>query len=682
MRFTSFLGLCGLVFVLAAGALPDTLPASAVFLTEQETASVHERMAKHAWAREVADELLRQADMLAAETLDIPHKEGQWSHYYTCAECGGRLSPRTPTEHVCKVCGKLYTGWPYDAVYVTFRHSHWLRGLETLGWAYTLKPKPAYAQRARAILLEYASFYENLELHDRNGKHSKSQARLYAQTLDEAVTACHIALGYDRLRAAPCFSDEDHAAIASGLLRPMAATIRPNRAGISNWQSWHNAGAAALGFVLGDRELVDWAINGAHGFRFQMEESVLDSGMWYEESPSYHWYALSAHVYLMEAAARAGVDLYHIPVVKRMFDAPVRLLYPDKTLPALHDSNRGSITGQRRFYEIAWKRYQDPDYPPLLEPRDSTWALFWGAPVPDDVVNGGLGLGSSNSLSEGLAVMRGPDGETAVFFDYGKGRSGHVQPAKLNLLAYAQGDERFVDPGRLPYANPLHKGWYRQTVAHNTVVVGKKSQRRTAGTLRAWANTPDFTLVRATANTAYEGVTLDRTLIMMGRTVADVFQCAAEEPTIFDLPLHVRGEFHVPENAEPVDSLGDGNGYQYLEAAHRIPADTKKLKIKTDKNKHIMVWPLDEAPLFSAVGFGYTPREKVPLLMRRKEGRAACFAAVYQLDGAGAPPEVRFEAEPVPALYFSGYRFELGEATRVVEPGSDTPRVLEPGGGP
>ncbi|MBN2311696.1 MAG: alginate lyase family protein, partial [Candidatus Hydrogenedentes bacterium] len=567
--------------------VPDG-PHPCVFLTPDELDAMRARAGSLDWAKPIREKTLQAADSLVAATLDIPHEGGQWSHWYSCKKDGGRLKAESPTRHVCTVCGEVYTGWPYDQVYVASRHRHWLGGIESLGLAYALEGKQEYADRAREILLTYASFYETLAKHDVRGNKGRSGGRLLAQTLDEATTLCETCVGYDLLYDAPCFSEADREAIADHLLRPMVSTIREHPAGISNWQSWHNAAVASAGFVLRDAALVDWAINDPeNGFLMQMDKSVLDNGMWYEGAPSYHWYALSAHLYLLEGAARAGINLYAIPAVHRMFDGPMEQLFPDGTFPAINDSGRSSIQGVRSLYEVAYRRFADPNYAQFLTPRDSVWALLWGVDTVPDTGGRALHLATSNSRAQGLAVLRDKANETAIFFDYSQRHGGHIQPARLGIILYAHGDERLVDPGRLPYGNPMHGGWYRQTLAHNTVVVNQASQGGAPGEFKEFQAESDWALARATCPGAYEGVTLDRTVFLCGGLIVDVFQCAAQAAATFDLPLHWHGELDGLPAGAAVEALGDANGYQYLKDIRRLDGPVPGFDVKTGEDTAI-----------------------------------------------------------------------------------------------
>lgn len=664
-------------------SLPVELSESAhpcVFLSQEDVTAMRAKAATQEWARAIKERILNEAAELAAEPLDIPHEGGQWVHWYTCAQDGNTLRAESPTRHVCTVCGKVYSGPPYDQVYVTKRHGHWLGGIRTLGLAYAFDPVPAYAERIRAILLEYASFYESLPLHDVNNKPGKG-ARLLAQTLDESVLLCHVILGYDLVYDAPCFSPADHGAIRDGLLLPAVKTIRANPRAISNWQSWHNAAVGCIGFLLRDQGLADWAINGEFGFLYQMRESLMPSGMWFEECPTYHFYALNAHVSLMEAALRSGVNLYNLPVVKGMFDAPVRQLLPDLTFAPFQDSDRVSISGQRDFYEVAYARYHDPNYLRTIDERSGDWALMWGEetlpPIPEEAAP----AVSSNAPGEGLAILRDSANKNVLFLDYGPGRSGHVQPGKLGIVLYAFGDLRFPDPGRIHYGNPMHKEWFRQTLAHNTVLVNQTSQKVTHGELEAFAAGPGYGLCRAACDSAYKDdpVTMDRCVAMADDTIIDVFQCSAKKDAIFDLPLHFAGSFVNPPNADPVPPLATGNGYQHLKEVRKCKEPLRAFEIDAGNGNTISVRLFGDEESFIAEGYGEQMKTLWPMVIRRASGKRVCFGAVYQLLEPGQTPvPVKAVLKKKPCIQAGDAKLTAGKQTQLKIAGKTCEIAPEP----
>ena len=761
------------------GSIPDQLevhiaPAHPRLLaTPEEITQLHARVARDPWAAEVATAIIEEAEELTAALLDIPHAEGQWSHWYV-GEGGNRLVPRSPTEHVDPATGTIYTGDPYDAVYVAMRHGYWLRGVQKLGMAYALTDDARYAERARNILLEYASFYRDLSLHTKGGNSLFSGARLFAQTLDEAVLACYLVSGYDLVYDAPCFTATDHDEIERGLLRPLVEVIHANDKDTSNWQTWHNAAVGCIGFVLGDRRLVDVAINGRHGLLYQLRRSTYGSGLWYELAPIYHWYALNACTYLFEAADRNGMDLYAIPRVRAMFEAPLRLVLPDSTFAPMQDSDRLALHDDRWFMEVAYARYGDERFAAAAGPRptgdDITYksedlpesralgleaaalTLFWGA--EHWPARGTFAQESSNNPSEGLAALHanpratgslphrhgeegqpveahnqdeishtadltwppatqrsdnpnslggtgsnqhrhGEEGQPVethnqdeisqtadltwppapeqseslnggatpipggtgslpasvfnptssnltVLFDYGPGLAGHVQPAKLGIVLFADGDIRLVDPGRAAYAHPLQKAWYRRTIAHNTVVVDESDQQPAKGRLRAYAARDNWSLVRAYTTDAYQGVTLDRTLLLIGDTLVDVFQGWSDKEHTYDYPLHLRGRLNgLPPMGAP-SPVSDAPGYRELWDTAPFTEPLSTCSLIMDKST-LIITALDSSESWYSLGHGPIAREEdVPMLLRRQHGKSASFITVFTPRGLSqASPRAR-----------------------------------------
>jgi len=110
--------------------------------------------------------------------------------------------------------------------------------------------------------------------------------------------------------------------------------------------------------------------------------------------------------------------------------------------------------------------------------------------------------------------------------------------------------------GAYRYDDPLHAEWAKQTVAHNTVVAGERSQRpmdiegmnmwadappETTPQLVDFVSRPEWRSVRARVSGANRGVAMDRTLIIAGGDLVDIFDVAASAPTMFDWALHAAG---------------------------------------------------------------------------------------------------------------------------------------------
>ena len=158
--------------------------------------------------------------------------------------------------------------------------------MRTLGIAYAFSGKEAYAEKAREYLLAYVERYPKFKYHNIYNMPTRSGGRVFSQTLDEAVAVIPFVWGYDLVYNSPCFSAEDHKAIEDKLFCEIAVTILRHDAGISNWQTWHNAAVAAIGFTIGDQSLIQKAIFGKSGMLFQFKNSILKDGFWFEGTAS------------------------------------------------------------------------------------------------------------------------------------------------------------------------------------------------------------------------------------------------------------------------------------------------------------------------------------------------------------------------------------------------------------
>ncbi len=592
------------------------------------------RAGKYSWAKRQLDAIVRDADRIVKAKLNVPDEPGQWSHHYVCKKCGARLRHKGD-KHVCSKCGAVYTGWPYDQVILTRIHGGNWHSIRTLGLAYALTGREPYAAKAREILLAYADKYKRYPLHNVWRRKSRSAARLFAQTLDEAVAVIGVAWGYDLIYNSPCLSDADRERIETQLLREVVTTIRRNDAGISNWQSWHNAGMAAVGFCLEDEEIAAHAINGKSGLRFQFEKSVLPDGFWYEGTAAYHYYALSAIRWAAEAAHAAGIDVYHHPAHKSLYLGPIEFVFPDLSFPAVNDSDVFSITGQHALYELAYARFGDPRLLPVVRhgKRSSLQALLWG---PDELpASPAMRLDSRDFKGLGAAILRQGTGkdQTYVHLDYGPHGGGHGHPDKLTIILFALGEQLAPDPGRLAYAAPLHRSWYRQTFAHNTVCVDGANQKPTTGKLTLFGSKSDLVIAQAECTTAYAGVTMRRTVALADGVVVDVFDLRSDEAHTYDWLYHNFGrlEPRLPTTrlAKPMGSSG---GYQHMTDITRAETDmTWSAEFRQDKaNVRVTMLGVPKTAVFFGMGMSHNPPRPCPMVVVRRKAKRTTFVSVLE----------------------------------------------------
>lgn len=538
--------------------------------------------AKYTWAADAKAALVAAAEAwpqshlarYGLKEMSLPPEGGQWWHYYVCPSTGVRLRFEPPNGHVCPSDNRRFSGWPYDQVIYSERHDALANAARDLALAFRLTGKRVYAERSAWILMAYAQQYRALPLHDKDGRNSRTGGRVHSQTLDEAIWLIPLAWAYDLLSGADFLSDEEQEVISNDLLREAATTIARYDAGQSNWQSWHNAGMAAVAFALDDPELIAKVIDGPSGFRFQLRKSVSSDGFWYEGSFTYHYYALDALWQTAEMAARAGgLDLFQEPGFAAMFSAPAQFALPDGTLAPFNDATTVNLKNYSRWYESAYARWGDPLFAWLAGSRGrGKEALLFGNPELGQGQN--VALSSTLFPNAGYAVLRSPSQHTLIL-KFGPHGGGHGHYDKLSFVSYARDGILAVDPGTQAYAAPTHATWDLQTVAHNTVVVDERSQGEATGNLLASQFGENYSFVRADAGAAYRNARLSRSILLTNEYALDLFTAESTDGAEhnFDWVYHNAGEVWTDLPLAAGANLPRTNGYQHLSNNRSAPTE-------------------------------------------------------------------------------------------------------------
>ena len=610
-----------------------------------------ERVERFEWAKQAYAALQRSADKWLDKDIEFPDRGGQWYHWFTCDKCGGKLRSLSPTEHECRSCGEKYSGWPYDDVYIMGLHSGLARAARDLGLMYAFTGEDRYADKEREILLGYAERYLDYPMHNIKGEEGRGACHVAAQPLSEAVWLISIVQGFDCVYDA--LSEDERQTIADDMLLPAAELVRGYARSIHNIPCWENAAYGLVGLTLGNPDLAGAAINGQFGFRNQIAQGVTDDGSWYEAAWGYHYYTLMALEPLATAAEHFGIDL-HTDRYKSMFVAPVRMMSPNGKLPAFNDSSRASAMGRGALYENAGRHWQAPEIGVVLgaSSRANLPALLYGA---DEVEGADEQLASAIFPASGVAVLRtDPGGDFAaqvpgvpgnyVALDYGPHGSGHGHPDKLGFEFYGRGQLVATDAGSISYGNPAHRGWYKQTLAHNTVVVDGKSQQRATGNLLARALDDRASLVVADAGDAYPGVRLLRAMALLPDMLMDVTLATSEKEHQYDWAYHSRGELTmtVPTLTALAQIPGEG-AYEWAEEwrgaddGHAWAGTwqvTDELAVRAAQDCST------DAQVMTALGRGTPASARDPFVMSHCVGRTAIWGTALAFGGDGAKPEV------------------------------------------
>lgn len=640
--------------------LPDPLTHPCIAATPEEVERLQAALKKGSgdvyWT--VMDPIKR-AQKDAATPPVFPPRGGQHNQWYQCEPCQMALATVDETHHQCPKCKKVYSGSPYDDVLFAKKHSGNMETMLRCAWAWTLIGDTACADFAAQVLLGYAERYEKYPYHDNQQKTGKTGGHIGEQTLGEAsLMALYIAPGYDLMYNR--LSAEDRKKIETGLILPMLKNMDKHQAGKSNWQTWHNAAMLAGGAVMGDETWVKKAIlQRGHGFDTQMGISVTGDGMWYENSWGYHFYTLSAMVRIVEIARRLGIDLWSHPKLKKMFTLPAQYVMADGTLPRFADDVTSNARGNDAQLEPAYAVYRDPALQAVLSNKPNYFATFYGREIPatatPDIGPPANPVVSAVFRDAGHAILRtaGPSGLTAAltFGPYG-GFHGHFD--KLSFVLFGFGEELGVDPGRAKsqaYRLPIHTHWYKNTIAHNAVVIDGQPQQGVAGKLELFAANESFVAVRAACDTAYDKIAQTRLLVMTPEylLVYDT-NTPADEKTPHRYSWLYHGKGKTAECAAASKALPDGAllektaGAEYIQrlktGAPEKPDQAVTARIVGDNlTTHLIFDAQPDTTVYTGDGPFTTVDDRVPLVILERPRGA--FAAVLEPVKNGGQPTVK-----------------------------------------
>jgi len=543
-----------------------------------------------------------------AHPLYVPETKAGYSRWGAhCRDDGAELGfdPWSPHAHRCPLCGRIWSTeqshrWWVYWYQLWLAERTWMLVLE-----FGLGGDTKYENRALATLAELVRRYQGYP----DADNVLGPSRPFFSTYLESIWVLHVAAAASLLEAMGRLPRELSGELRAKLFAPSAALIADFDEGRSNRQVWNAAALFAVGRVLGDAALQREAAHGAGGILGVLDAGLLGDGLWYE-GENYHWFALRGLAWGAELLREAGVtDLWKDESgpgrkFRAAFRAPVLTVLPDFTFPARRDSKFGVSLRQRRMaelWELSVRRLQMPRgavgavgrqssdggdgdvatlvsllahvYDPAVEAADEPagaiteverseppagvrrdrlgWkGLLWMAPALGPADPTAWMPGTVHLEETGLAIFRPGRGTTYVSLDYGEPGGGHGHSDRLNLTLHARGAPWLVDFGTGSYASPS-LAWYRTTLAHNAPLVDGVSQATAHGACIAFDERGDYGWVCAQLpeDSAYEGATLQRTLVVTPGYVLDVVQMGSVEgERQLALPWHGWGRVTVDEH--------------------------------------------------------------------------------------------------------------------------------------
>ena len=670
-----------------------------------------EKVRTQPWAKEALLKLREEADKIVADPMLFPKEESGWAHWYVCPTSGTHLefNPKQPHDHYCPVCKITHHGELLDAAWLFYAQSRAVEEQTTLATAWLLTDEAKYAEAMKRFFLDLAAKYPTYRLHDKSrlnfGDKADDTAGLASdQTISECDLLTSLAFSYDTLAGSGVLGQNEQKLIENGLWQPardyMRRIMKLHPSG-GNWWIWHATGAIVLGVAFGDQELVDIGLNTPKCGLLSMigggefgdgKGYINEDGFTAEFSPSYYYYPLLAFVRTAMATKRVGIDLYKMPVFKRLFDLPVSIVLPNYHMPRLNDGGEVILNSDwAGFYELACHWYPDADYQQFLDEmyshpglnlqrgipsQDSSRgfdaALLYG-PANLETKSAGGKQPSSFLRASGLAVLRSADTDWTCLLKNDRSDSGvgHHHPDALNLILFANGEDVFPGTGTTGYGHYSYTQWSSQTVSHNTITLNTQSQRIDSGDKNMEFGLSGFglsvvqsaagNLERKSIDDGYP-VRLHRTVVMTPHGIVDVFRVERDENrlakivtktpiNLLDWTMHVWGNLSFGGKLEPSsDTLiskkrleekpngGDvpHQGYKYITELQQLIADTEPVhgRLTQPGGGKVDLW-LSPSPtgakVYQALGLGLETDvdKKMPMLIQRRNANDTAFVAVY-----------------------------------------------------
>jgi len=438
------------------------------------------------------------------------------------------------------------------------------------------------------------------------------------------------------------------------------------------------------------------------GFVQHVAMALLADGTYYERSNGYHRFSVLNYTFLMEAARHSGIDLYHLRVashdldagadverhfggpgtktIQAIYDMPFYNAFSDFTIAAVANASKYSLgEGDRALsWEAAWKIYCDPKYAWLVQRSDRKPScaldLAWIDPYLPD---GAFSLEPDTTIaitgrhenlctllpSGGFTVLRQSADEQAanVLMTYGKYGSGHSHPDKLAIVFAAARKQMMPEVKHGGYGGDYFTGWNNQTIGHSTVTVDEVAQEPQGLHDTGWiADSPDkpvrgrpvmfhagerLKAFRADCESAYDGVLLDRTIVLVDSVVVDVFRCRSGNNHTYDYALHVDGmlaEAAPALGAEGPGPLSEALGYAFIKSLRRATLDGQAAELAYDVEETpgltLTLMPVGEAELITGTVEGPEEedkeKERSSVVVLRADGAAREFAAVIRTTDA------------------------------------------------
>lgn len=635
-----------------------------LFTSKTEINKIKENIIKYKWYRDSFNNLKEKADILVNKGFSVPTKSG-YVFYETCSRDNTTLifDPYKPYDHICPTCKMNYKDKPYNRAWITQYHA-WLSQMSIyVGIVYQILKDETYSLLIKSILLDYVKYYDSYP----NNDNELGPTKVFQSTYMESVWIMHLACAYDMVKESNCFSTNEKNSIETNLFKYSAKIIIDYDEGVNNRQAFNNGGILAVGYLINDKKLVDYALYGKNGFINHMKYSVLEDGFWYE-GDNYHFATLPSMISMAEMCRHNGLDLYNKEfnghTIEMMYSAPLKSLQPDLTFPSRKDSGYASHIAQQWYaglYELAYSRYRNLEFSTILKTmyaysenenyqahnaagimdvfkstvsmrHNLDWRGFLNA-VPDLGEDNLVTYQKSVNMSgTGLAVLRN-NKDTYASLDYGDYGGGHGHPDRLNLNFLTKKRRWLCDIGTCNYYFDQLK-WYRSTIAHNTITVDGQDHLVKDGICSVFETTIDFSLAKSKVYDIAPGVDMERTIILFKEDILfDFFTVESNIKHLYHFSLHSFGTLSF-ENLQFIQGELQYENYNYINELKKSATSNDIIATFKNDNDFLVIKTIGEDNTNVYSGRAYGPPNEMsqlfPMMILERNIEKTSFVSIME----------------------------------------------------
>jgi hypothetical protein len=286
----------------------------------------------------------------------------------------------------------------------------------------------------------------------------------------------------------------------------------------------HLVGEATALFVLGHllswlKPALRWRDKGWAILEQEMPKQFHSDGGTVEQATGYHHFTLGFYLQAVLLRRRLGLAIPSTvwSLLEKAFEFSMYMMRPDGSVPMIGDGDDGkaldllqtSVWDFRSFLTLGAVLFQRGDFKKMAGsfPPDAAWLLGSEGWKAYDGLGEREPLKKSKALPKsGYYIMRTGWDQTAHYltFDCGEIAAGvrkddipsaaHGHADALSIEVSAYGVPTLVDPGFYTYnGDEKWHRYFRETEAHNTVVVDGRSQAQYRGRLK-WSHAPQTKL--------------------------------------------------------------------------------------------------------------------------------------------------------------------------------------------